>query len=237
MNKEAASTSPSGGISPRRGKTNETPSLLHASSASFPDLPKRPETDASTLAPPPSPQSEATNAGAMGFLGRMKRNVVQGLRPVPGNVLKTHTPLSTHHGPTHQTNAAISTSPMSPAGHAVPPIIAKESSGSLPTTTPYRSGVFQKLLEAEDVDLKALREASWNGIPSHVRAQMLLNYMPLAQERRESVLMKKRADYYSSLVPLYTSVSNLVVRGPGGGGVGEEDDVDRTSIEGEMLRQ
>lgn len=46
---------------------------------------------------------------------------------------------------------------------------------------PYRTLQFHSLLDAENIDMAALRKLSWNGVPSHLRPavwQILLGYLP-----------------------------------------------------------
>lgn len=65
---------------------------------------------------------------------------------------------------------------------------------------------FDKLLSQDSVDLSQLRALAWNGVPRCYRAvvwQILLGYMPQPRERRESVLKKRREEYFSTLMPLY----------------------------------
>ena len=87
----------------------------------------------------------------------------------------------------------------------------------------YRIVQFDKILQATTVDIKALRKLSWNGVPSDYRTdvwQMLLGYLPINKERRESAIIRKRKEFQDS-IPLYYSIS----------------EADRTTQEGELLRQ
>lgn len=70
---------------------------------------------------------------------------------------------------------------------------------------PHRIQQFDKLLQAENIDLNALRKLSWNGIPTGFRTmvwQLLLGYMPTNKARREQAMLKKRKEYLDS-IPQY----------------------------------
>lgn len=89
--------------------------------------------------------------------------------------------------------------------------------------TPYKVQKFQAVLDAENVDLNALRKLSWNGVPTEFRAmvwQLLLGYLPTNKGRRETALARKRKEYVDS-IPMYFDVA----------------DNERTVQEGETLRQ
>jgi hypothetical protein len=79
------------------------------------------------------------------------------------------------------------------------------------------------LLAASTVDLAQLREISWTGVPPKVRAvtwKLLLGYLPLNSDRRETTLKRKRKEY-ADAVPQYFNI----------------EESDRTQQEGEILRQ
>lgn len=64
---------------------------------------------------------------------------------------------------------------------------------------------FQLLLEAPLLNMIALKELSWSGIPKKMRAitwRLLSGYLPTSLERRQSVLERKRLDY-NKLVAQY----------------------------------
>ena len=70
---------------------------------------------------------------------------------------------------------------------------------------------FQTLLEAPLLNLIALKELSWSGIPSKMRAitwRLLSGYLPTSLERRNSVLERKREDYHK-LVTQYFRTDSL----------------------------
>lgn len=57
---------------------------------------------------------------------------------------------------------------------------------------------FKQLLESESLDIEALRKLSWNGIPSEFRGivwKILLGYLPVWRDRRESTSNRKRKEY------------------------------------------
>jgi len=68
---------------------------------------------------------------------------------------------------------------------------------------------FEKLLRQTNVDMKALRTASWAGIPPQVRGtvwQLLLGYLPPNLIRRGATLKKRREEYNIILDRHYTNV-------------------------------
>lgn len=69
---------------------------------------------------------------------------------------------------------------------------------------------YKTILEAPLLNLKALKELCWSGIPRKMRGvtwRLLSGHLPTSLERRESVLQRKRADY-QKLVEQYFDVSN-----------------------------
>lgn len=69
---------------------------------------------------------------------------------------------------------------------------------------------FTNILEAPLLNLIALKELSWSGIPRRMRAvtwRLLSGYLPTSLERRNTVLERKRADY-KKLVQQYFHVDN-----------------------------
>jgi len=63
---------------------------------------------------------------------------------------------------------------------------------------------FEKLLAEKMVDLEGLRQVAWSGIPPHLRPltwRLLLGYLPANQDRRASVLKRKRREYMVSPLP------------------------------------
>ena len=73
---------------------------------------------------------------------------------------------------------------------------------------PYRLSQFDSLLQAENIDLNALRKLSWNGVPPEFRPmvwQLLLGYMPTNKSRREASISRKRKEYVDS-IPQYFDI-------------------------------
>lgn len=61
-----------------------------------------------------------------------------------------------------------------------------------------RINKFKRILQTSTISLSDLRDSSWSGIPSEVRAmtwQILLGYLPTSSERRVATLERKRKDY------------------------------------------
>lgn len=85
-------------------------------------------------------------------------------------------------------------------------------SSNLSRDVEYESKIekFQILLEAPMLNLIALKELSWSGVPNKMRAvtwRLLSGYLPTSLERRNSVLERKRLDYHN-LVAQYFRVEN-----------------------------
>lgn len=100
---------------------------------------------------------------------------------------------------------------------------SNSSSSSSNRSPPYKIQKFQTCLDAENIDMNALRKLSWNGIPNEFRAmvwQLLLGYLPTNKSRRETALNRKRKEYADS-IPVYFDIA----------------DYERTVQEGETLRQ
>lgn len=79
---------------------------------------------------------------------------------------------------------------------------------------------FERLLSEPVIDLEALKELSWMGIPPHHRPvcwRLLLGYLPPSKDRQEHILLRKRReyqemvpDYYDIVVHAATSLSSAV---------------------------
>jgi hypothetical protein len=73
-----------------------------------------------------------------------------------------------------------------------------------------RINKFKKILQASNISLPDLRTSAWSGIPAQVRAmswQLLLGYLPLNSERRESTLERKRKDYLDGIKQVFSRMS------------------------------
>lgn len=69
---------------------------------------------------------------------------------------------------------------------------------------------FNKLLGEPLIDLDALRELSWSGIPQELRPtcwKLLLGYLPPNKSRQQQVLARKRREY-TDMVPEFYDVEN-----------------------------
>uniref|UniRef100_A0AAQ4PTM9 TBC1 domain family, member 22a n=1 Tax=Gasterosteus aculeatus aculeatus TaxID=481459 RepID=A0AAQ4PTM9_GASAC len=67
---------------------------------------------------------------------------------------------------------------------------------------------FKQLLAGPNTELDELRKLSWSGIPRQVRPitwKLLSGYLPANAERRESVLQRKRQEYFGFIQQYYDS--------------------------------
>ncbi|XP_078049365.1 TBC1 domain family member 22 isoform X2 [Augochlora pura] len=65
---------------------------------------------------------------------------------------------------------------------------------------------FESLLEATVLNLDELRQLSWSGVPARLRSvtwRLLSEYLPANIERRQSVLERKRLDYWNLVKQYY----------------------------------
>ncbi|CAG8618153.1 1498_t:CDS:10, partial [Paraglomus occultum] len=65
---------------------------------------------------------------------------------------------------------------------------------------------FKDILQSPNVDLVALRNLSWSGIPDELRPvawQLLLGYLPCNSDRRVATLARKRKEYEDSVSQAY----------------------------------
>ena len=75
------------------------------------------------------------------------------------------------------------------------------------------------------VDLRALRELAWSGVPPRLRGtvwKLLLGYLPAERSRRKAFLARKRAEYAHFIPAHYegAAAAGAAARGGGGGGSG-----------------
>lgn len=88
---------------------------------------------------------------------------------------------------------------------------SSESSSSRPATgsratDSTRVAKFRKELAATTVDLDALRELAWSGVPPDMRPvvwRLLLGYAPPNADRREGTLSRKRQEYIACIASYY----------------------------------
>lgn len=115
--------------------------------------------------------------------------------------------------------------------------IGSKNTAPVPSTpkdrknAPYRIVQFENIINADNVDIIALRKLSWNGVPNHFRPivwPILLGYYPLRKERREDTLRRKRLEY-QELIPLHYDASH-----PSNF---PDSEADQTSFEGKTWRQ
>uniref|UniRef100_A0A0D6R6G4 Rab-GAP TBC domain-containing protein n=1 Tax=Araucaria cunninghamii TaxID=56994 RepID=A0A0D6R6G4_ARACU len=91
------------------------------------------------------------------------------------------------------------------------------------STDSTRIAKFVKELSASTVELDALRELAWSGVPPYLRPtiwRLLLGYAPPNSDRREGVLMRKRQEYVDCVTQYH-----------------DIPDTERTEDEIHMLRQ
>ncbi|XP_041636872.1 TBC1 domain family member 22A isoform X1 [Cheilinus undulatus] len=89
--------------------------------------------------------------------------------------------------------------------------IADQNTSGTPALTEReasRLDKFKQLLAGPNTDLEELRKLSWSGIPRQVRPitwKLLSGYLPANAERRESVLQRKRQEYFGFIQQYYDS--------------------------------
>lgn len=79
------------------------------------------------------------------------------------------------------------------------------------STSAPRTEKFQKLLDEQIVNLEALRELAWSGIPPMLRPlcwRLLLGYVPPNKELRSQVLARKRKEYKNLVMDYYNHVAS-----------------------------
>jgi TBC1 domain family member 2 len=79
------------------------------------------------------------------------------------------------------------------------------------STSAPRTEKIQKLLEDQIVNLEALRELAWSGIPPMLRPlcwRLLLGYVPPNKELRGQVLARKRKEYKNLVMDYYNHVAS-----------------------------
>ena len=99
--------------------------------------------------------------------------------------------------------------------------VSKFRSGSAPRTEKFR-----KLLQEPIVNLDALRELAWSGIPARLRPlcwRLLLGYVPPNRDLREGVLSRKRGEYRNLVEEYYNPIleeTRIANANAGTGGTG-----------------
>jgi hypothetical protein len=111
-----------------------------------------------------------------------------------------------------------------------------------------RVAKFTRLLNEPVVDIEALRELAWSGIPQHLRPlcwRLLLGYLPPNRERRDQILARKRREYRELIPEYYDSAAVAVAgaaaaaaaNGMGGGLNNNHSSISRATEEESALRQ
>ena len=128
-------------------------------------------------------------------------------RAVPGKIRATNTPSTSSYSKSQDaalfsggTDKSRSTSDSMGSGLGDTTVGAGDV-----VKIPYRAQQFERLLGAEIVDEKELRELSWRGCPTTMRPrawQLMLGYAPTNKSRRAAALAKKRKEYIDA-IPVY----------------------------------
>lgn len=168
--------------------------------------------------------------GPSSFLRRLRQNVAETVsRPAPGLVkinpsAVSSSSVATFLSSTFGSNCSQTSISKDKDIKESRAISISLNPSKSPTVTPaYRVSQFEMLLNADNVDLHALRKLSWNGIPSQFRTmtwQLMLGYLPTNKARREIAITRKRKEYRDAVIMYY-----------------DVADSDRTTQEGETLRQ
>uniref|UniRef100_A0A8C8DLQ9 TBC1 domain family, member 22a n=1 Tax=Oryzias sinensis TaxID=183150 RepID=A0A8C8DLQ9_9TELE len=130
-----------------------------------------------------------------------------------GRLVKSHSeaPIGSPRGHEH---AALHRQRSLPHRPPIIPLVARmadqNTSGTLAMTEREASRLdkFKQLLAGPNTDLDELRKLSWSGIPRQVRPitwKLLSGYLPANAERRESVLQRKRQEYFGFIEQYYDS--------------------------------
>ena len=142
-----------------------------------------------------SSSSSSSSSGIPG-VDLFQRWMGNSARAVPGRVVSASAPLTQSPPRTSDTRGQTGS----------PSISSGSNSASLAGPSIFRLGQFDQLLRAPNVDLKALRELAWRGIPWKYRTeiwQLLLGYMPTNRERRQQALARKRKEYTDSIATYF----------------------------------
>ena len=132
-------------------------------------------------------------------------------------------------GSAAQTTFEHSSSTTNTAGEKRDTGISTSSSGTMCSTSAsapkknYKELQFDKIMSSPIIDIDALRQIAWNGIPTEHRPQIwkiLLGYLPTNTARRPHTLKRKRSEYRDAIAQHY-----------------DISDHSRTTQEQETLRQ
>jgi TBC1 domain family member 2 len=123
-------------------------------------------------------------------------------------------PLTTQTTATSSSPAAMATTPKADNNNTT----TSTSPSGIPVSllrsmSEPRVAKFTRLLNEPVVDIEALRELAWSGIPQHLRPlcwRLLLGYLPPNRERREQILARKRREYRELIPEYYDSAAGAV---------------------------
>ena len=110
-----------------------------------------------------------------------------------------------HHTTRHGTKESAESEEVPSSGSAPAP------RPSLSTDESFQAQRFDEVICADHIDMDALREVSWNGIPHQHRSQAwqhLLGYLPLKTDRRAATLKRKRSEYRSYVEQHFDSLGD-----------------------------
>lgn len=105
----------------------------------------------------------------------------------------------------------------------VPRTASGISVSALRSMSEPRVAKFQRLLNEPVVDIEALQELAWSGIPPNLRPlcwRLLLGYLPPNKERRDQILARKRREYRELIPEYYDTAAGAVHSAAAGGGSG-----------------
>lgn len=159
------------------------------------------------------------------FLQRLRQNVVSKPLPIPlpGSLRLRAQELSQSSVTAFFNSAFGNSSSTSASSNIASESITTEIPQRISVAPAYKIAQFDAILEADNVDLAALRKLSWNGIPSQFRSKvwlLMLGYLPTNKARRLPTILRKRKEY-ADAVSMYFSASEC----------------DRSTQEGEIHRQ
>ena len=112
--------------------------------------------------------------------------------------------------------------------------VAGISVSALRSMSEPRVAKFSRILHESTVDIEALRELAWSGIPSHLRPlcwRLLLGYLPPNKERRDPILARKRREY-RELIPEYYDTAAVAVAGSNNSDGGDGSSVSSSNTGG-----
>ncbi|KAG1680434.1 hypothetical protein FOA52_015527 [Chlamydomonas sp. UWO 241] len=141
-----------------------------------------------------------------------------GGRNTPGKILQTPVVAPPPAPLPHASSSAAAAGPphgrtvSGSGGTALPPLppAARAGGGTSGKVPEHRLAKFQRLLDARVIDLDALRELCWNGVPPSLRPdcwRLLSGYCPPNKARQATILRRKRLEY-QEMVPTYYEIAD-----------------------------